>query len=127
MAGRPMPPFWPFKRSKKNLMELDDEAPEPIVYRKEEEVHSVKHAQSVERNDEAYKDALALFGGGETTVVASTNVAAQYDGAVDAAPSKSTSEWIHQTDGYHYEKNADGTFLPTPHVKQSDGSYIPYS
>ena len=122
-----MPPFWPFKRSKKNTMELDEESPEAIVYRKDEEVHSEKHAQSIERNDAAYKDALALFGGGDTTVTASTNVAELYDGVTDATASESTSEWIHHTDGYHYEKNEDGSFLPTPHVKQSDGSYVPYS
>ncbi|MDB2540128.1 hypothetical protein N9X28_00235 [Candidatus Poseidoniales archaeon] len=127
MAGTVMPPFWPFKRSKKNSMELDEESPETIVYRKDEEVHSEKHAQSIERNDAAYKDALALFGDGDTTVTASTNIADLYDGVTDASASESTSEWVHHTDGYHYEKNADGSFEPTPHVKQSDGSYVPYS
>ena len=127
MAGTVMPPFWPFKRSKKNSMELDEESPEAIVYRKDEEVHSEKHAQSIERNDAAYKDALALFGDGDTTVTASTNIADLYDGVTDASASESTSEWVHHTDGYHYEKKADGSFEPTPHVKQSDGSYVPYS
>ena len=127
MSGLVMPPFWPFKRAKKNSMELDEEAPEAIVYRKDQEVHSEKHAQSIERNEEAYKDALALFGGGDTTVTASTNVANQFDGVTDAIASTSTSEWVHHTDGYHYLKNADGSFQPTPHVKQSDGSYVPYS
>ena len=127
MAGEFMPPFWPFKRSKKKSMELDEESPEAIVYRKDEEVHSEKHAQSIERNDAAYKDALALFGGGDTTVTASTNVADLYDGVTDTNASEPTSEWVHHTDGYHYQKNADGSFLPTPHVKQSDGSYVPYS
>ena len=108
-------------------MELDEVAPEAIVYRKDQEVHSEKHAQSVERDEEAYKDALALFGGGDTTVTASTNVADQYDGVTEGNSSKSTSEWIHHTDGYHYQKNADGSFQPTPHIKQSDGSYVPYS
>ena len=127
MAGVVMPPFWPFKRSKKKTMELDEESPEAIVYRKDEEVHSEKHAQSIERNDAAYKDALALFGDGDTTVTASTNIADLYDGVTDASASESTSEWVHHTDGYHYEKKADGSFEPTPHVKQSDGSYVPYS
>ena len=122
-----MPPFWPFKRANKNSMELDEVAPEAIVYRKDQQVHSEKHAQSVERDEEAYKDALALFGGGDTTVTASTNVADQYDGVTEGNSSKSTSEWIHHTDGYHYQKNADGSFQPTPHIKQSDGSYVPYS
>jgi hypothetical protein len=122
-----MPPFWPFKRSKKNSMELDEAAPEAIVYRKNEDVHTEKHAQSIERNDEAYKDALALFGNGDTTVTASENVADQYDGVTDTTVPEEDTQWVHHTDGYHYKKNADGTFLPTPHVKQEDGSYEPYS
>jgi hypothetical protein len=122
-----MPPFWPFKRSKKNSMELDEVAPEAIVYRKNEEVHTEKHAQSIERNDEAYKDALALFGNGDTTVTASENVADDYDGVTDGSLLEEESQWVHHTDGYHYKKNADGTFLPTAHVKQEDGSYVPYS
>jgi hypothetical protein len=122
-----MPPFWPFKRSKKNSMELDEVAPEAIVYRKNEEVHTEKHAQSIERNDEAYKDALALFGNGDTTVTASENVADDYDGVTDGSLPEEGSQWVHHTDGYHYKKNADGTFLPTAHVKQEDGSYVPYS
>lgn len=122
-----MPPFWPFKRSKKQSMELDEVGPEAIVYRKSEDVHSQKHSQRVERNEEAYKDALALFGGGDTTVTASTNVADLYDGVTDASPSNPTSQWIHHTDGYHYEKKEDGTFLPTPHVKEANGTYVPYS
>ena len=122
-----MPPFWPFKRSKKNSMELDEAAPEAIVYRKNEEVHTEKHAQSIERNDEAYKDALALFGNGDTTVTASENVADQYDGVTDTTLPEEDSQWVHHTDGYHYKKKPDGTFLPTAHVKQDDGSYVPYS
>ena len=122
-----MPPFWPFKRSKKNSMELDEAAPEAIVYRKNEEVHTEKHAQSIERNDEAYKDALALFGNGDTTVTASENVADQYDGVTDTTLPEEDSQWVHHTDGYHYKENADGTLLPTAHVKQEDGSYEPYS
>ena len=122
-----MPPFWPFKRSKNKSVELEEEAPEAIVYRKNEEVHTEKHAKSVERNDAAYKDALALFGGGDTTVTASTNVADQYDGVADNDDSEAHVEWFHHTDGYHYQKKPDGSFLPTPHLKQADGSYVPYS
>ncbi|MGB2037599.1 MAG: hypothetical protein ACPHX8_03965 [Candidatus Poseidoniaceae archaeon] len=127
MIGPSMPPFWPFKRSKNKSIELDEKPPEAIVYRKNEEVHTEKHAQSVERNDAAYKDALALFGGGDTTVTASANVADQYDGVTDNDKPKSTVEWFHHTDGYYYEKKDDGSFLPTPHVKQADGSYVAYS
>ena len=105
-----MPPFWPFKRSKKNDDEIDEAPPEPVVYRKGQEVHSEKHSASPERDDRAYKDALALFGSGDTTVSASTNLAEEYDGVVNQAtqPTESTEEetfeWVHHTDGYHYKK-----------------------
>ena len=128
-----MPPFWPFKRSKKNDDEIDEAPPQPVVYRKGEEVHSEKHSASTERDDRAYKDALALFGSGDTTVSASTNLAEEYDGVVDQAtqpPESSeeeTFEWVHHTDGYHYKKKTDGQFEPTPYVKNGDGSYTPFA
>ena len=75
-----MPPFWPFKRAKKNEEAIDETPPAPIVYRKGQDVHTTKHSTSQERDESAYKDALALFGDGETTVVASSNIAEEYDG-----------------------------------------------
>ena len=128
-----MPPFWPFKRSKKNDDEIDEAPPQPVVYRKGQEVHSEKYSSSVERDERAYKDALALFGSGDASVSASTNLAEQYDGVVDQAtqstePSEEESfEWIHHTDGYHYRKKQDGKFEPTPYVKNGDGSYSAFA
>lgn len=128
-----MPPFWPFKRSKKNDDEIDEAPPQPVVYRKGQDVHSAKHSASAERDDRAYKDALALFGSGDTTVSASTNLAEEYDGVVDQAtqPTESSEEemfeWVHHTDGYHYKKKADGQFEPTPYLKNGDGSYTPFA
>ena len=75
-----MPPFWPFKRTNKKEEVIDETPPAPIVYRKGQDVHTEKHSSTEERNESAYKDALALFGGGDTTVVASSNVADEYDG-----------------------------------------------
>ena len=51
-------------------------------------------------------------------------------GAVEAAPpSKEDAafSWVHHTDGYHYKQRADGSFEPTPHIKNQDGTYSPYS
>jgi hypothetical protein len=127
-----MPPFWPFKRSKHND-DIDEAPPAPIVYRKEQEVHTEKHANSLERDENAYKDALALFGGGDTTVKASKNVAEHYDGVTDQPLTSGEPEvtkrfeWIHHTDGYHYKKMENGQFEPTPFVKNEDGSYSPYA
>ena len=127
-----MPPFWPFKRSKKNEETVDETPPAPIVYRKGQDVHTEKHSNVEERNESAYKDALALFGGGDTTVVASNNVADDYDGISDQTSSHSTTkedpafEWIHHSDGYHYKKLSDGSFEPTAFVKNPDGSFSEY-
>ena len=127
-----MPPFWPFKRSTQNDV-LDEAPPAPIVYRKDEEVHTEKHSTSLERDENAYKDALALLGGGDTTVKASKNVADDYDGVTEQSPIPSESvvaeqfEWIHHTDGYHYKKMENGQFEPTPYVKNEDGSYSVYA
>ena len=133
VQGENMPPFWPFKRSKKNDDVVEETAPQPIVYRKGQDVHTQKHSTSVEHNEHAYKDALALFGGGDTTVVASSNVAEEYDGVTDhPVQDESESvqddfEWIHHSDGYHYKKKSDGQFEATPYVKNDDGSYSAYA
>ncbi len=128
-----MPPFWPFKRAKKNEDTFDETPPAPIVYRKDQDVHTEKHSTSVERDENAYNDALALFGGGDTSIVASVNAADQYDGASNENPQatsleeESNFEWIHHTDGYHYKKLKSGQFEPTAYTKNSDGSYSEYA
>ena len=128
-----MPPFWPFKRANKNDDIVDELPPKPVVYRKGQDVHSDKHTSTVERDERAYKDALALFGSGNTEVSASTNLADQYDGVVDESNQTTTAsgdesfEWVHHTDGYHYRKKQDGQFETTPYVKNSDGSYTAFS
>jgi len=127
-----MPPFWPFKRTKKKEEVIDETPPTPIVYRKGQDVHTAKHSSMEERNESAYKDALALFGGGDTSVVASSNVADEYDGVsnepVNASVPEDTPafEWVHHSDGYHYKKLSDGAFEPTAYVKNADGSYSEY-
>ena len=128
-----MPPFWPFKRTKKNEESLDETPPAPIVYRKDQDVHTEKHSTSLERNENAYKDALALFGGGDTSVVASTNVADEYDGVTNETPEVPSQgdeldfEWVHHTDGYHYKKLKDGQFEPIAYTKNADGTYSEYA
>ena len=127
-----MPPFWPFKRANKKEEVNDETPPAPIVYRKGQDVHTEKHSITEERNESAYKDALALFGGGDTTVTASSNVADEYDGvsnepAPESAPViEPAFEWVHHSDGYHYKKLSDGAFEPTAYVKNADGSYSEY-
>ena len=127
-----MPPFWPFKRTNKKEEVIDETPPAPIVYRKGQDVHTEKHSTTEELNESAYKDALALFGGGDTTVVAASNVADAYDGVSNEPVDESTTEtetsfeWVHHSDGYHYKKLSDGAFEPTAYVKNADGSYSEY-
>ena len=47
--------------------------------------------------------------------------------APPAVPKNPAFTWIHHTDGYHYKKKADGSFDATPHVKNNNGTYSPYS
>ena len=47
--------------------------------------------------------------------------------APPAVPKAPAFTWIHHTDGYHYKKKGDGSFDATPHVKNNNGTYIPYS
>ena len=47
--------------------------------------------------------------------------------APPAVPQTPAFTWVHHTDGYHYKKKADGSFDATAHVKNNDGTYIPYS
>lgn len=135
-----MVPFWPFKKKKETVAVLDEEPPAPVVYKRGEDPMA---REAVTSDQAAYKDALALFGDGSRTVEAASDQSVRYDGvtssseAAEDANSGSTKEvsvaqephftWIHHTDGYHYKKNADGSFEPTPHTKAADGSYTPYS
>lgn len=147
-----MPPIWPFKKKRELDQEIDEAPPAPVVYKRGEDPHA---RAAVETDAGAYKDALALFGGGSSEVAAATDQSVHYDGVTssnteetpsqngDASDSdvssseassttnESASEashtWVHHTDGYHYKQHADGSFEPTPHVKQEDGTYAPYS
>ena len=130
-----MPPFWPFKK-KQEVAQVYEAPPAPTVYRRGEDPHV---RASVTNDEAAYKDALALFGGGSEEVNAATDQSVLYDGATgetnaspkaspaEVAASPATHTWVHHTDGYHYKQNADGSFEPTPHVQNADGTYDPYS
>jgi len=147
-----MPPIWPFKKKRELDQEIDEAPPAPVVYKRGEDPHA---RAAVEADAGAYKDALALFGGGSSEVAAATDQSVHYDGVTTSSTggtpsqlvetpgsdystleaSSTTDEsapepshtWIQHTDGYHYKQHADGSFEPTPHVKQEDGTYAPYS
>ena len=130
-----MAPIWPFKK-KQEILELDEEPPAPITYKKGEDPNARPAATTVDAS--AYKDALALFGEGSSSVEAASDQSVNYDGLsepkatpVAAKETDTVKEpsftWVHHTDGYHYKKKPDGSFEPTPHRKSNDGSYVPYS
>jgi hypothetical protein len=135
-----MPPFWPFKK-KEPVAQIEEAPPAPVVYKRGEDPNA---RGDVQTDSGAYKDALALFGGGSDKVEAASDQSVHYDGVTaesDASVATSdgaaepephvaeneTFSWVHHTDGYHYKRRADGSFEPTPHTKNKDGSYTPYS
>ncbi len=135
-----MPPFWPFKK-KEPVAQVQEKPPAPIVYKRGEHVGA---RGGIQTDSGAYKDALALFGGGSQEVEKATDQAVHYDGATSessaervgpadtgeadqAVEGDDTSTWVHHTDGYHYKRRPDGSFEPTPYTKSEDGRYSPYS
>ena len=133
--GIVMAPIWPFKK-KEPIAQVDEAPPAPIVYKKGEDPNARPPQEGVDAG--AYKDALALFGDGSSTVEAATDQSVHYDGVAAPQPTPNTSEpvveqdtpqftWVHHTDGYYYKRKEDGQFEPTPHTKSSDGTYTPYS
>lgn len=130
-----MAPIWPFKK-KQEVLEVDEEPPPTISYKKGEDPNARPATTTVDAS--AYKDALALFGGGSSNVEAASDQSVNYDGVAEPTGTSTVAEesqpvreesftWVHHTDGYHYKKNADGSFEPTPHSKNADGSYVPYA
>lgn len=133
--GRGMPPIWPFKKKKQEVVQINQAPPAPLVYKRGED----PNAREVPQTDvAAYRDALALFGGGSDEVNAATDQSVHYEGgsassasspAVQSPPTKVpvNHTWVHHTDGYHYKRLEDGSFDSTPHTKSDDGVYTPYS
>ncbi len=126
---RDMPPIWPFGK-KKQPMQLAEEPPAPIVYRKTEDQGI--SSGSTEQQKEDYKAALSFFGSGKETVERATDQSKHYDGVVASSQPttsaiKETVEWHHHTDGYHYKKLPNGSFDPVAYVRSEDGTYAPYS
>jgi len=135
-----MVPFWPFKKKKETVAVLDEEPTARLVYKRGEDPMA---RESVTSDQAAYKDALALFGGGSRSVEAASDQSVHYDGATASQPApkeevpqptdavlespEPTFTWVHHTDGYHYKMNPDGSFEATPHTKSEDGTYTPYS
>lgn len=130
-VGRSMPPFWPFGKKKQSLA-LEEEAPAPIVYRKTDDAGIQTHATEQEQAD--YKAALSFFGSGDDTVKKAGDQSQHYDGIVASSQPSSSGqdaaepniEWVHHTDGYHYQRLEGGTFDPVAHVKNTDGTYSAY-
>ena len=134
LIGPPMAPIWPFGK-KKQLLALEEEAPSPIVYRKTDDTEQ-QDAQT-EQQQADYKAALSFFGNGEANVKRAEEQSQRYDGIV--ASSQQTTpiqhesepdsgiEWVHHTDGYHYQRQSDGSFDPVAHVRDQQGAYHPYS
>lgn len=124
-----MPPIWPFGK-KKQPLQLAEEPPAPVIYRKTGDQGISSGSTDQQKKD--YKAALSFFGNGNETVERATDQSKHYDGVVassqPATPAtKEVVDWHHHTDGYHYKKLPDGAFDPVPYVRSQDGTYTPYS
>ena len=114
---------------------LEEEAPSPIVYRKTDDTG--EKAAQTEQQQADYKAALSFFGNGEANVKRAEEQSQRYDGIVasnqKATPLQEEQEpaseidWVHHTDGYHYQRQSDGSFDPAAHVRDEQGAYHPYS
>ena len=71
-----MPPFWPFKK-KEPVAQVEETPPAAVVYKRGEDPNA---RTQVETDSGAYKDALALFGGGSSEVTAASDQSVHYDG-----------------------------------------------
>ncbi|MDA0715971.1 MAG: hypothetical protein O2866_05540 [archaeon] len=87
-----MAPIWPFKKSKETIDRLPDEQPQKVVYSKGEDPFARNSNTGVDQ--QAYKDALALFGGGNTEVVASENQSDNYEGVVNTMEKPAEPEQV---------------------------------
>ena len=76
-----MPPIWPFNKKKETEQEIDEAPPAPVVYKRGEDPNA---RAAVETDAGAYKDALALFGGGSSAVTAATDQSVHYDGVTSS-------------------------------------------
>lgn len=129
-----MAPIWPFGKKKEPLA-LEEEAPSPIVYRKTDD--SGDQAAQTDQQQADYKAALSFFGNGEASVKRAEEQSQRYDGVVassqqpPAAQEEQNQEpeidWVHHTDGYHYQRRSDGSFDPVAHIQDEQGAYHPYS
>ncbi len=103
-------PVWPFKKKE---AEAEDAPPEIISYQRNDSSAGELLADTSHTEATDYQAAMALF-------------------SSDAPKKDSESKfedftWVAHDDGYHYKKNSDGSFQKTPHVKDEEGNYVPYS
>ena len=103
-------PVWPFK---KKVAEAEEIPTEIVSYQRGdnsagEVIDDTSHKEAAD-----YQAAMALF---------SSGVAKK-----DTESKSKDLTWVSHTDGYHYKKNPDGSFQETPHVKDAEGNYAPYS
>ena len=94
--GRVMPPFWPFKKKQWRLLRSTKHHRSPTVYRR----GARTRRSSVQTRDvAAYKDALALFGGGSEEVNAATDQSVLYDKMVKRMPRPKPGSLRRSLDG----------------------------
>ena len=121
-CGPTMPPIWPFKKKRELDQEIDEAPPAPVVYKRGEDPHA---RAPVETDADAYKDALALFGGGSSEVAAATDQSVHYDGVTasnaEGIPSESDDASGSRRSSSEASSTADESAPELSHVDSPYG------
>jgi hypothetical protein len=103
-------PVWPFKKKE---AETEETPPENVSYQRSSNTASELIADTSHTEAADFQAAMALFSGDTPEKSSDTKI--------------EDFTWIAHDDGYHYKKNSDGSFQKTPHTKDGEGNYAPYS
>ena len=122
-----MAPIWPFKKKPQSV-----ELSESTV---------VEYSRGGDGQTQAALDDRSHIESADFQAAMSALSVPEESGDVDLPPKienvalpKSSSqtpapqeEWLHHSDGYWYQKKADGSFDSTPYVDDGEGNKVPYS
>ena len=122
-----MPPIWPFK---KKAVLAEPIAAEVVEYQRGDDGKdeaALADRSHVEDSD-IQEAMLALSKPHISTTEAGQPVAStQVVEDIPLPKSKSDEQWVKNSDGYWYRKQADGSFEDTAYVENSSGEKVPYS
>ncbi len=139
-----MAPIWPFK--KKPVAVAEKEIVKSTYSRGGDSAASDSLADRSHVEDDSFKAAMASLSTPHIAAVEGGNIAPTSETTtspvLDSSPitvkeetnqvnkeevrEESDGNWVNHSDGYWYLQKPDGSFLPTPHVKDSSGDITPF-